>query len=43
MVDIESNQIGLYFDGRKDKTLLMEDSRRKVILEEHKLDKGTRV
>jgi len=35
LVDIESNQIGLYFDGRKDKTLFMEDSRRKVILEEH--------
>lgn len=32
---IDSNQFGLYFDGRKDKTLSMEDNRRKIITEEH--------
>ncbi|GBL76164.1 hypothetical protein AVEN_234446-1 [Araneus ventricosus] len=28
------DQFGLYFDGRKDRTLSMEDNRRKVIIEE---------
>lgn len=30
-----SDQFGLYFDGRKDRTLSLEDNRRKVITEEH--------
>ncbi|GBM55126.1 hypothetical protein AVEN_207016-1 [Araneus ventricosus] len=33
--DYDHGQFGLYFDGRKDKTLSMEDNRRKVIREEH--------
>ncbi|GBL99657.1 hypothetical protein AVEN_68901-1 [Araneus ventricosus] len=33
--DYDHNQFGLYFDGRKDRTLSMEDNRRKVIKEEH--------
>ncbi|GBO28662.1 hypothetical protein AVEN_274982-1 [Araneus ventricosus] len=33
--DYEHDQFGLYFDGRKDRTLSMEDNRRKVIIEEH--------
>ncbi|GBN05471.1 hypothetical protein AVEN_240462-1 [Araneus ventricosus] len=32
--DYDHDQFGLYFDGRKDRTLSMEDNRRKVI-EEH--------
>ncbi|GBM55129.1 hypothetical protein AVEN_207018-1 [Araneus ventricosus] len=31
----DHDQFGLYFDGRKDRTLSMEDNRRKVIREEH--------
>ncbi|GBM42766.1 hypothetical protein AVEN_81589-1 [Araneus ventricosus] len=31
--DYDHDQFGLYFDGRKDRTLSMEDSRRKVIIE----------
>ncbi|GBM51006.1 hypothetical protein AVEN_199772-1 [Araneus ventricosus] len=31
----DHNQFGIYFDGRKDRTLSMEDNRRKVIIEEH--------
>ncbi|CAH0561710.1 unnamed protein product [Brassicogethes aeneus] len=31
----ENGNFGLYFDGRKDKTLTMVDSRKKFILEEH--------
>ncbi|GBO19864.1 hypothetical protein AVEN_24552-1 [Araneus ventricosus] len=33
--DYDHDQLGLYFDGRKDRTLSMEDNRRKVIIEEH--------
>ncbi|GBM43302.1 hypothetical protein AVEN_220830-1 [Araneus ventricosus] len=33
--DYDHNQFGLYFDGRKDRTLSMDDNRRKVIIEEH--------
>ncbi|GBL75920.1 hypothetical protein AVEN_234254-1 [Araneus ventricosus] len=33
--DYDYDQFGLYFDGRKDRTLSMEDNRRKVITEEH--------
>ncbi|GBN60310.1 hypothetical protein AVEN_139408-1 [Araneus ventricosus] len=33
--DYDHGQFGLYFDGRKDRTLSMEDNRRKVIIEEH--------
>ncbi|GBM41151.1 hypothetical protein AVEN_4174-1 [Araneus ventricosus] len=33
--DYDLDQFGLYFDGRKDRTLSMEDNRRKVIIEEH--------
>ncbi|GBM14199.1 hypothetical protein AVEN_61012-1 [Araneus ventricosus] len=33
--DYGHDQFGLYFDGRKDRTLSMEDNRRKVIIEEH--------
>ncbi|GBN18902.1 hypothetical protein AVEN_118450-1 [Araneus ventricosus] len=33
--DYGHDQFGLYFDGRKEKTLSMEDNRRKVIIEEH--------
>ncbi|GBN54137.1 hypothetical protein AVEN_53878-1, partial [Araneus ventricosus] len=33
--DYDHDQSGLDFDGRKDRTLTMEDNRRKVILEEH--------
>ncbi|GBM14573.1 Down syndrome cell adhesion molecule-like protein Dscam2 [Araneus ventricosus] len=33
--DYDHDQFGLYFDGRKDRTLSMEDNRRKVIIEEH--------
>ncbi|GBM94466.1 hypothetical protein AVEN_274004-1 [Araneus ventricosus] len=33
--DYDHDQFGLYSDGRKDKTLSMEDNRRKVIIEEH--------
>lgn len=31
----EGDNFGLYFDGRKDKTLTMEESRRKTIVQEH--------
>ncbi|GBM72270.1 hypothetical protein AVEN_46969-1 [Araneus ventricosus] len=31
----DHDQFGLYFDGRKDRTLSKEDNRRKVIIEEH--------
>ncbi|GBM55263.1 hypothetical protein AVEN_168401-1 [Araneus ventricosus] len=31
----DHDQFGLYFDGRKDRTLSTEDNRRKVIIEEH--------
>ncbi|GBM58936.1 hypothetical protein AVEN_58797-1 [Araneus ventricosus] len=30
--DYDHDQFGLYFDGRKDRTLSMEDNRRKVII-----------
>ncbi|GBM18191.1 hypothetical protein AVEN_22704-1, partial [Araneus ventricosus] len=33
--DYDHDQFGLYFDGQKYMTLLMEDNRRKVIIEEH--------
>ncbi|GBO18863.1 hypothetical protein AVEN_58835-1 [Araneus ventricosus] len=33
--DYDHDQFGLYFDGRKGRTLSMEDNRRKVIIEEH--------
>ncbi|GBM66020.1 hypothetical protein AVEN_223154-1, partial [Araneus ventricosus] len=33
--DYDHDQFGLYFDGRKDRTLSIEDNRRKVIIEEH--------
>ncbi|GBO02670.1 hypothetical protein AVEN_41569-1, partial [Araneus ventricosus] len=33
--DYDHDQFGLYFDGRKDRALSMEDNRRKVIIEEH--------
>ncbi|GBM41739.1 hypothetical protein AVEN_121660-1 [Araneus ventricosus] len=33
--DYDHDQFGLYFDGRKDRTLSMEDNRRKIIIEEH--------
>ncbi|GBO11264.1 hypothetical protein AVEN_78968-1 [Araneus ventricosus] len=33
--DYDHDQFGLYFDGRKDRTLSMADNRRKVIIEEH--------
>ncbi|GBL72450.1 hypothetical protein AVEN_115370-1 [Araneus ventricosus] len=33
--DYDHYQFRLYFDGRKDRTLSMEDNRRKVIIEEH--------
>ncbi|GBN24546.1 hypothetical protein AVEN_228050-1, partial [Araneus ventricosus] len=33
--DYDHDQFGLYFDGRKGKTLSMEDNRRKVVKEEH--------
>ncbi|GBO29750.1 hypothetical protein AVEN_73166-1 [Araneus ventricosus] len=33
--DSDHEQFGLYLDGRKDRTLPMEDNRRKVIIEEH--------
>ncbi|GBN27405.1 hypothetical protein AVEN_183716-1 [Araneus ventricosus] len=33
--DYDHDQFGLYFDGRKDMTLSMEDNRRKVMTEEH--------
>ncbi|GBM82003.1 hypothetical protein AVEN_231484-1 [Araneus ventricosus] len=33
--DYDYGQFGLYFNGRKDRSLLMEDNRRKVIIEEH--------
>ncbi|GBM31902.1 hypothetical protein AVEN_183300-1 [Araneus ventricosus] len=33
--DYDHDQFGLYFDGRNDRTLSMEDNRRKVIIEEH--------
>ncbi|GBN03895.1 hypothetical protein AVEN_176882-1 [Araneus ventricosus] len=33
--DYDHDQFGLYFYGRKDRTLSMEDNRRKVIIEEH--------
>ncbi|GBL78208.1 hypothetical protein AVEN_42774-1 [Araneus ventricosus] len=33
--DYDHDQFGLYFDGRKDRTLSMKDNRRKVIIEEH--------
>ncbi|GBO18962.1 hypothetical protein AVEN_141743-1 [Araneus ventricosus] len=33
--DYDHDQFGLYFNGRKDRTLSMEDNRRKVIMEEH--------
>ncbi|GBN73164.1 hypothetical protein AVEN_187567-1 [Araneus ventricosus] len=33
--DYDHDQFGLYFDRRKDRTLSMEDNRRKVIIEEH--------
>ncbi|GBM34173.1 hypothetical protein AVEN_228643-1 [Araneus ventricosus] len=32
--DYDHDQFGLYFDGRKDRTLSMEDNRRKVVIEE---------
>ncbi|GBM52342.1 hypothetical protein AVEN_229571-1 [Araneus ventricosus] len=32
--DYDHDQFGLYLDGRKDRTLSMEDNRRKVIIEE---------
>ncbi|GBM63468.1 hypothetical protein AVEN_60803-1 [Araneus ventricosus] len=33
--DYDHDQFGLYLDGRKDRTLSMEDNRRKVKIEEH--------
>ncbi|GBN78069.1 hypothetical protein AVEN_81878-1, partial [Araneus ventricosus] len=33
--DYDHDQFGLYFDGRKGKTLSMEDNRRKVVKDEH--------
>ncbi|GBM25867.1 hypothetical protein AVEN_151341-1 [Araneus ventricosus] len=33
--DYDHDQFSLYFDGRKDRTLSMEDNRRKDIIEEH--------
>ncbi|GBM44765.1 hypothetical protein AVEN_164922-1 [Araneus ventricosus] len=33
--DYDHDQFGLYFDERKDRTLSIEDSRRKVIIEEY--------
>ncbi|GBM69573.1 hypothetical protein AVEN_219202-1 [Araneus ventricosus] len=33
--DYDHDQLGLYFDGRKDRTLSMEDNGRIVIIEEH--------
>ncbi|GBM41326.1 hypothetical protein AVEN_165941-1 [Araneus ventricosus] len=33
--DYDHDQFGLYFDGRKDRTLSMENNRRKVIIQEH--------
>ncbi|GBN48246.1 hypothetical protein AVEN_184247-1 [Araneus ventricosus] len=33
--DYDHDQFGLYFDGRKDRTLSTEDNGRKVIIEEH--------
>ncbi|GBL86267.1 hypothetical protein AVEN_131994-1 [Araneus ventricosus] len=33
--DYDHNQFGLYFDGRKDRTLSIEDNRRIIIIEEH--------
>ncbi|GBM77510.1 hypothetical protein AVEN_234710-1 [Araneus ventricosus] len=33
--DYDRDQFGFHFDGRKDRTLSMEDNRRKVIIEEH--------
>ncbi|GBO05683.1 hypothetical protein AVEN_105753-1 [Araneus ventricosus] len=33
--DNDHDQFGLYLDGRKDRTVSMEDKRRKVIVEEH--------
>ncbi|GBM88709.1 hypothetical protein AVEN_204005-1 [Araneus ventricosus] len=33
--EYDHDQFGLYFDGRKDRTLSMEDNRKKVIIEEH--------
>ncbi|GBM41729.1 hypothetical protein AVEN_173129-1 [Araneus ventricosus] len=33
--DYDHDQFGLYFDGRKERTLSMEDNRKKVIIEEH--------
>ncbi|GBN05272.1 hypothetical protein AVEN_74393-1, partial [Araneus ventricosus] len=33
--DYDHDQFGLYLDGRKDRTLSMEDNIRKVIIEEH--------
>ncbi|GBL80449.1 hypothetical protein AVEN_128498-1, partial [Araneus ventricosus] len=42
--DYDHDQFGLYFDGRKDRTLSMEDNRRKAIIEEHiSLVKRTRL
>lgn len=35
LIIFDSNQFGIYFDGRKDKTLALVDNRRKVIIEEH--------
>ncbi|GBO29460.1 hypothetical protein AVEN_16336-1 [Araneus ventricosus] len=35
MKDYDHDQFGLYFDGRKDRTISMEGNRRKVIIEEH--------
>ncbi|GBM87833.1 hypothetical protein AVEN_27058-1 [Araneus ventricosus] len=34
--DYDHGQFGLYFDGRKDRTLSIEDNRRKVVIEEHR-------
>ncbi|GBM13509.1 hypothetical protein AVEN_82781-1 [Araneus ventricosus] len=33
--EYDHDQFGLFFDGRKDRILSMEDNRRKVIIEEH--------
>ncbi|GBM73276.1 hypothetical protein AVEN_158151-1 [Araneus ventricosus] len=33
--DYDHDQFGLYFDGRKERTLSLEDNRRKVKIEEH--------
>ncbi|GBM62964.1 hypothetical protein AVEN_131140-1 [Araneus ventricosus] len=35
MKDYDHYQFGLYFDGRKDRTLSIKDNRRKVIIEEN--------